>query len=148
MQYVEINDTMSELLPLKAGVPQGSILGPLLFLIYMNDVPKSSNFFKYILCSDNSTLFTTINASDISLNINIELSKVFGWLAINKSSLNMEKTKYMIFHAINKNTSQIELDFYIGSGIFCRHMPAGIVCFQTGEQNDLKQYYFERWMYL
>ena len=113
MQYVEINDTTSELLPLKAGVPQGSILGPLLFLIYMNDVPNSSNFFKYILYADDSTLFTTINASNVSLNINIELSKVYEWLAINKLSLNVEKTKYMIFHAINKNISQIELDFYI-----------------------------------
>ena len=76
----------------------------------MNDVPNSSNFFEYILDADDSTLFTT---SNVSLYINIELSKVYEWLAINKLSLNVEKTKYMIFHAINKNISQIELDFYI-----------------------------------
>ena len=79
----------------------------------MNDVPNSSNFLKYILYADDSTLFTTIYASNVSLKINIELSQVYGWLAINMLSLNVEKTKYMIFHAINKNTSEIELHFYI-----------------------------------
>ena len=59
-QYVEINGVSSTLLSLKTGVPQGSISGPLLFLIYMNDIPQASSHFKFILYADDTTLFSTI----------------------------------------------------------------------------------------
>ena len=55
-QFVELNDTASKTLPIVTGVPQGSILGPLLFLIYINDFPLSSNFFKFIMYADDNTL--------------------------------------------------------------------------------------------
>ena len=53
-QFVELNDTASKTLHIVTGVPQGSILGPLLFLIYINDFPLSSNFFKFIMYADDT----------------------------------------------------------------------------------------------
>ena len=102
-QYVEIESASSYLLTLKTGVPQGSILGPLLFLIYMNDIPNATNNFEFILYADDSSLFRTINIPITSpVNINEQLGYVYDWLAVNKLSLNTKKTKYMIFHAMNK----------------------------------------------
>ena len=59
-QYVEIDGVSSSILTLSTGVPQGSILGPLLFLIYMNDVPYCPKYFNFILYADDTTLNSTI----------------------------------------------------------------------------------------
>ena len=114
-QYVEINGISSTLPSLKTGVPQGSILGPLLFLIYMNDIPQASSHFKFILYADDTTLFSTIQLQSASdTDINQELIRVHDWLAVNRLSLNIKKTKYIIFHAINKSTdglfSELRID--------------------------------------
>ena len=106
-QYVEINGVKSDILTLQTGVPQGSILGPLLFLIYMNDIPESSEIFDFILYADDTSLLNSINLSiplsqDVKI-INKELSKIFDWLSVNKLSLNVKKTKYMLFHHHRKN---------------------------------------------
>ena len=91
-------------MPLSTGVPQGSIMGPLLFLINMNDIPNANAFFKYILYADDTTLFSTIHISAVAIHeINNHLSEVYDWLAVNKLSLNIKKTKYIVLHAINKN---------------------------------------------
>ena len=107
-QFVDIDGTQSELLDIKTGVPQGSILGPLLFLIYMNDIPNCSSLFDFILYADDTSLLNSIQLS-MSIeckmaidNINTELSNISDWLAVNKLSLNVKKTKYMVFHHINK----------------------------------------------
>ena len=111
-QYVECNGTSSSLKEIETGVPQGSILGPLLFIIYMNDIHFASENFKFILYADDTTLVSPLcsftlssNSNDInqmSSLINFELSKISDWLAVNKLSLNAEKTKYMIFHNYQK----------------------------------------------
>ena len=116
-QYVEINQAKSSMASIETGVPQGSILGPLLFLIYMNDIPSTSDFFKFILYADDTSLFNSINIS-LKLNvikpnldiINREIDKIYDWLAVNMLSLNVKKTKYMIFHHRNaKLPSNISL---------------------------------------
>ena len=62
-------------------------------------------FFEYILYADDTTLFSTIQISEaLPKDINNQLAEVYNWLAVNKLSLNMKKTKYIVFHAINKST--------------------------------------------
>ena len=95
-QFVELNDTASNTLPIVTGVPQGSILGPLLFLIYINDFPLSSNFFKFIMYADDTTLYSQFDNArianhDIELEINNELTNINDWLKINKLALNIKK---------------------------------------------------------
>ena len=79
-QYVHVNKCESSLETIKCGVPQGSILGPLLFLIFINDITKSSNIFKYILYADDSTLSTCITENELEEHtelINHELNNVY-----------------------------------------------------------------------
>ena len=98
-QYVCIDNISSSTSPIHNGVPQGSILGPLLFLIYVNDMAVSSKLFNFIMYADDTTLLSTlrINTFDLTI-INKELEEIFRWLTANKLSLNVRKTKYMIFH--------------------------------------------------
>ena len=103
-QFVQIEDTCSEKQIITTGVPQGSILGPLLFIIYLNDIQFASTIFKSILYADDTNLISPMSvfsSQDVNLtsdNINTELNKISDWMAVNKLSLNIGKTKFMIFH--------------------------------------------------
>ena len=108
-QYVEIDGIKSELVSVKTGVPQGSILGPLLFLIYINDFENASEIFDLIIYADDTTLSGALNVisqkselENINEAINDELTKINDWLKVNKLSLNVAKTKFMTFHTVQK----------------------------------------------
>lgn len=112
-QYVDINGISSSLGNISTGVPQGSILGPLLFLIYINDLSKSSEFFQFLSYADDTTLLCNLDSKCNNLTvtdkINTELSRVYVWLTVNKLSLNIDKTKYMLFYKPNrKNIPKVE----------------------------------------
>ena len=113
-QYTEIEDIASDILPIQIGVPQGSILGPILCIIYVNDFSQCSNKFDFIMYADDTTLSSTVNSfgdNNFSVDtlINEELSKVIEWLKINKLSLNKNKSKYMIFHMPKKEIEILTL---------------------------------------
>ena len=97
-QYVMYNGIKSYQSQVTCGVPQGSILGPLLFLIYVNDLHKVIKNAFLLLFADDSNLFYTGNDMvDITGKINEDLQHLTEWLASNKLSLNIKKTNYMIF---------------------------------------------------
>ena len=99
-QYVSINNVDSNPRVIQCGVPQGSVLGPLLFLIFVKDITICSNHFKYILYADDSTLQTCVPGDNVMGSaelINSELKCLDRWLKSNKISINADKTKYMLF---------------------------------------------------
>lgn len=97
-QYVLFNNTLSNSLQIMCGVPQGSILGPLLFLLYINDIVNISTSLLPILFADDTNLFLRgSNVDDLFATVNCEMKKLLEWVNVNKLSLNITKTQYMIF---------------------------------------------------
>ena len=91
-QFTQIGDTLSDIGYVKHGVPQGSVLGPLLFLIYINDITEASTILKFYLFADDTTVFYSDKTNpETEALLNLELSKVSDWLAANKLSLNVGK---------------------------------------------------------
>ena len=96
-QYVVINDDCSDLLDMTCGVPQRSVLGPILFIIYINDICNVSDVIKCVL-------FAERNLTDLQLTLNRELGKLFVWFSVNKLSLNLSKTNYILFRNRSADT--------------------------------------------
>ena len=105
-QFVSINGTDSETLVMDYGVPQGSILGPLLFIIYINDIPEIAQYAKFILYADDANIILTANNIDeINSQLKNLTSDLLKWTEHNGLALNLKKTNYMIF----SRTKNIEL---------------------------------------
>ena len=98
-QYTQLNNNKSELKHIRYGVPQGSVLGPLLFLVYINDIihavkPED----KLRLFADDSNIFVTAQTADeLKENMIAALQGLFHWFGANKLTINVDKTAYTIF---------------------------------------------------
>ena len=107
-QYVSINGESSELMDISCGVPQGSVLGPLLFLIYINDLPNISEVLKFYLFADDTNIYYEAESTKkLETVINKELKKLYTWLNVNRLSLNIEKTNFIVFHPYNKPIKEL-----------------------------------------
>ena len=98
-QFVQIHKTKSDIKPVVCGIPQGSILGPLLFILYINDLAEVSDTLHTILFADDTTV-TIEGKNEVELiNIlNTELQKLNCWLKANKLTINVSKSHFMVFH--------------------------------------------------
>ena len=119
-QHVIVSGVTSDNLLLTHGVPQGSVLGPLLFLIFINDMPKSSDRLKFTLFADDSTLSFKFDHRSPTLatdTLNEELTKVYKWLSLNRIKTNIDKTKYIVFsYRRNVNVGRV----VVGDGVVSR----------------------------
>ena len=113
-QYVKYKHIESDTLEMVCGVPQGSVLGPLLFIIYTNDLPQNIKTAKCILFADDTTIYqSSNNILHLYTIMNSELEILNDWFRANKLSLNATKTHYMFFsrnRILKQNTNNLQID--------------------------------------
>lgn len=112
VQYVEMGEFSSECCEISCGVPQGSVLGPKLFNLYINDIFQVSKLIKCVLFADDTNIFYCDDNFDKAINIiNTELSNIKKWMDSNKLSLNLDKTKAILFgNYMSKTDKTIEIE--------------------------------------
>ena len=115
MQFVSIRGKDSYPLGITSlGVPQGSVLGPLLFLLFINDLPNASKHLKFYLFADDTNLYyDSETLDDVIKKVNKGLKHVKRWLDSNRLSLNISKTNYILFHS---SASSVPIDISIKIG--------------------------------
>ena len=95
--FVNINGRKSQIKTVNTGVPQGSTLGPLLFLIYINDMVNCSKLFLTQYADDSTTTHSSTNLAQTISTIEKEFEHILNWLAANKLIINLDKTHLMLF---------------------------------------------------
>jgi hypothetical protein len=109
-QVVDINGAYSNPQDVNMSVIQGSLLGPTLFLIYINDFPNCTTLDTFLFADDTSALKSGPNLPQLFTQLNSELYKIATWYRANKMSANASKTKYIIFHNKGKTVDTVGLD--------------------------------------
>ena len=111
-QFVKLGNYKSECLDIACGVPQGSVLGPKLFILYINDICQVSKLLSLVLFADDTNVFCSgDDLEKLQVEINEELRKLKLWFDCNKLSLNVSKTNFMLFGKCRLNTQVLlEID--------------------------------------
>ena len=112
-QYVIFGETKSNFTNTTTGIPQGSILGPLLFSIYINDLITVREKFNFLMYADDTTLYFNVEyftENEFESECKSELTKLTNWLQHNKLSLNTEKTKCLYFHKPQRKLTPLRLN--------------------------------------
>ena len=109
-QFVDFNSHKSTELHISTGVSQGSVLGPFIFLIYINALPLVNNIFTMLISADDTTIYCKVNNNVTDNLLNYELSKICDWLGANKLALNVSKTKFIVFYTFNKHAINPKLN--------------------------------------
>lgn len=100
----------SDFKKVECGVPQGSVLGPLLFIIYINDLPRVTKHKTVLFADDSTIILSGRNNHDLIRNLNDALNDIITWLTSNNLKINLSKTHIMTFNI--KNNSNLDLNIY------------------------------------
>ena len=112
-QYMELYGKKSNRKVVTCGVPQGSILGPILFLMYVNDIHKCTSLDVLSFADDTTILCSSYDIKALYDEMNFELGKLSEWFKANKLCLNIKKTKYILFQPNNAHIARKSQDFDI-----------------------------------
>ena len=127
-QFVTINGQESEVKQLYCGVPQGSVLGPLLFLIFINDLPNCTELLSLLFADDTTFQISGHDLGTLFQTANNELNKAATWFQANRLTLNVSKTKFILFRKKNMNVDLSSFSLKIGNEVVER---IGTGCKQT-----------------
>ena len=117
-QYTCVGNVNSSLSDIVCGVPQGSVLGPLLFLLYINDIANASSITKPRIFADDTNLFVRDkNFMQLNTSCNTEIEKINCWMIANKLSVNIDKTCYSIFSPKRNHSCPMKLTLKIGNNM-------------------------------
>ena len=112
-QYVRLNNPRSKKTKIIYGVPQGSNLGPLLFLMYINDLPKSTCFNTTLFADDTYLSLSSSSLIRLKTQVNNKINKVDKWLRFNKLSPNYKKSSYLVINKFPQHFIDIDLEISI-----------------------------------
>jgi len=109
MQYTKIGAFKSSYEMISCGDPQGSVISPLLFLIYINDITKASSFHTTLFAGDINLHISNSCSNTLQTTVNLELCKIDHWLRANKLSLNCNKTNFMLLTSRKHNPASFKV---------------------------------------
>ena len=117
-QFVSINNTSSSFLRMECGVPHGLILGSILFLLCINDLPRVSTKPKFLLYADDTKIiYESTDTKTIIKTINMKMTKIIQWFKYNKLHINVNKSVAMLFHTRQKRVNIVENSIVIDGNI-------------------------------